>query len=70
MIKIRYFMSMQTAYDMQTGYMLSTHELLTKREKERKCPSLKDSVFKEVHIPKEKTHWFFGVRLPNWDAKI
>lgn len=57
-------MSKQSGYDMITGEMLSTHQLLTKREKDRKFPTLKDSVFMEVNLPKENTFWFKGARFP------
>lgn len=64
-----FYMALQDAYDLETGFTLVRDQLLTKKERLTKAKSLPDSYFKIVDINRNKTHFFYGgIRLADHDA--
>lgn len=50
-------------YDYKSEFTFVEDELLTEREFEIFCPSLKIENFTKVHVKKADTYMFFGVRF-------
>ena len=50
-------------YDSKTGYTTILNELVTKSEKAKFFPSIKENCFKLCDIDIQKTYIFFGTRF-------
>ena len=51
------------AYDYFSKYGVIENELLTVKERNKKCPYLMDIIFEPVNISKRNIFWSFGVRF-------
>ena len=51
--------------DPSTGYETIYNELITEREKEKKFPRLKNTVFEHVNVSRRAVYWLFGARFQN-----
>lgn len=57
-----YYRVKRDAYDYFSKYGVVAGELLTAKERGRRCPYLKDDLFEAVVISSRKTFTSFGVR--------
>lgn len=60
---MKYYKVKKDIYDYFSKHAVIENELLTEKERNRKCPYLSDNVFEIVNIPKTKIFWNFGVRF-------
>ena len=59
---MKYYRVRRDAYDYFNKYTVVKNELLTEKERNKKARYIKDDIFEEVEINKNKTYFNFGVR--------